>query len=1340
MERRKSVQEEKFVSISKLEFSYERLTRKKFTEATLPELIVKLVTDREDSELEQSLLTVHSIICTPELLLQYLIDLYEHPKIKYTDVNSDLGESDRTVQRTNSGRRLSQGETLMPTDPVSSRSRIRLNVANLIKTWIRMFYDFYANPVLMEMVSELIDKLNSRRKKTHTLPLNILEEAKNIYEQAVKVHESRKVYPSVKALNPQPVLPILGGKLTLDHIAQQLTALEYNLLRDIRPYDIINHRQWHESGKKHSREVQNYINHFRDTRQFFIAEIVRETSVRSCATLIKRAVAIAKHCFAYRNYNSLMEILSALCSPRIIFSETAKAWELVDAKVLKDFETLSEYISPEENFRNYRKLLESSPIPSVPYLGLHIGDIRFLDDFNRTTGVEGYNIRKLKQFNFEIQKLRGFFAGEYPFTLDDEFAERFVENFCHSSELVKKPNFFAKLSSEEISPRLQFLRDQYENCYSDANVIGKEELNFNTLQLRPRDWNLLSTSGTPITYPAGTILQGEGESTNDLSVVHISSGTIEFSKGDVVLKRSSGHMIIGGTSLLSPMDNPYTVCAATECKGVVIDKQLLITVLESDSDISVRFFSNLAFQLIELLQASRADVTHLDSSTPRLMRISRDNSFKLHLPYVVKPLNPGSSNLLQVDPHVGRDVKFRLLFDLGPNEVLIKEYRASMLQRTGYSQGTLYIAQHYLCFAARLFNYKTKYCLPYSSIADLTLKSKKKIIIDLTSTRRKRSRCIVKVKEAVEVFNLLLSLKNSGAPEQVGARLSLPKLHSHFTIEDWNNTKYPGHSLALTSSDWDLILRGAKRVTFKKNDVIISEGSDFQRIFQVVRGSCRIEKTLLCSSQSRLSVVGTLGSSEILGEISFFQKSGATASVIADTDEVELCIIEGYYVKRLMQMRSELAGRFLHYVCSVIQRRLIQQDRYEDQDERRVVDIVAEPIHQSLTRVPVVPPTSLEPITSLIGPEEIEDDEYQKFISSATSFCCATSISTYPMLQIFQDDPEVPPVWQREGSPICDQYGLLVYPTRVIVAVADGCNWGDPPRDAARSARNAFLRYMSNHQGDIRDIQHAGGLVLRAMAMAHAEIFKGVDTENSLIGTTTLLGGILLELDRFSVEDDDGFLDSKDIPTFGFVYCSVGDCKAFHWNSLTGEFTDITQANRVGSLSASDCGGRLGPANAGNMPDLRNLELGLFPCCAGDYFILVSDGVHDNLDPTHLGFQPRDFDIECDSWENVTDVDILENCKNTHRLRLFEKIIFNNLDATVRKRTTSVAEARVFKPIPSPLETVQCLVNYCKETCKAASEWMSANPKSRLPKDYRLYPGKMDHTTCVCFVVGEKNL
>ena len=44
-----------------------------------------------------------------------------------------------------------------------------------------------------------------------------------------------------------------------------------------------------------------------------------------------------------------------------------------------------------------------------------------------------------------------------------------------------------------------------------------------------------------------------------------------------------------------------------------------------------------------------------------------------------------------------------------------------------------------------------------------------------------------------------------------------------------------------------------------------------------------------------------------------------------------------------------------------------------------------------------------------------------------------------------------------------------------------------------------------------------------------------------------------------------------------YVWGSVGDCKGFHYSPKRKTFLDITAANRFGTESARDCGGRLGP-------------------------------------------------------------------------------------------------------------------------------------------------------------------
>ena len=105
-----------------------------------------------------------------------------------------------------------------------------------------------------------------------------------------------------------------------------------------------------------------------------------------------------------------------------------------------------------------------------------------------------------------------------------------------------------------------------------------------------------------------------------------------------------------------------------------------------------------------------------------------------------------------------------------------------------------------------------------------------------------------------------------------------------------------------------------------------------------------------------------------------------------------------------------------------------------------------------------------------------------------------------------------------------------------------------------------------------------------------------------------------------------GQIDEK--RDWAFVFGSVGDCKVFLYNPSSTAVTDITSSNRTDSESAADCGGRLGPCDRDGKPDLRNLFVGSATVRRNDLILIVSDGVHDNLDPELLGKHPRDIDDE----------------------------------------------------------------------------------------------------------------
>jgi len=313
-------------------------------------------------------------------------------------------------------------------------------------------------------------------------------------------------------------------------------------------------------------------------------------------------------------------------------------------------------------------------------------------------------------------------------------------------------------------------------------------------------------------------------------------------------------------------------------------------------------------------------------------------------------------------------------------------------------------------------------------------------------------------------------------------------------------------------------------------------------------------------------------------------------------------------------------------------------------------------------------------------------------------FLSTRSVSTYPKL----------PSGEKDGEPIADRLFVQLHENRAMVAVADGCNWGKRPQMAARDAVAALSHYITDKQELIRDLQDAGHYLLRSFAEAHKRIISGKD-DIWEAGTTTLIGSLCLELEQ----------TEEGAPQWGVLCASVGDCKAFIAKKDTKEVMDVTCGNRNNVVDGRDPGGRLGPYVGQGWPDLRNLRLYFSTCKHDDIVLIMSDGVHDNLDPQTLGKVPADLNLPNKNWEELSHDNLLQ-IKAEYMRTLLRDIIFSDEDLT-------------------PGSITQRLINHCLEVTRKSREYMEEDPARRQPNDYIAYPGKMDHTTVVTFIVGAKH-
>ncbi|KAL6043570.1 PPM-type phosphatase domain-containing protein [Balamuthia mandrillaris] len=255
---------------------------------------------------------------------------------------------------------------------------------------------------------------------------------------------------------------------------------------------------------------------------------------------------------------------------------------------------------------------------------------------------------------------------------------------------------------------------------------------------------------------------------------------------------------------------------------------------------------------------------------------------------------------------------------------------------------------------------------------------------------------------------------------------------------------------------------------------------------------------------------------------------------------------------------------------------------------------------------------------------------------------------------------------------------------------------------------------------------------------------------------------------------------------------SIGDCKAFRWSSRTNLVSEISMSSRGNAKLASDCGGRIGPTLANGEPDLANLTLSWGPCHEGDLIWLVSDGVYDNLDPQYNGIQPSGLGHAAATWDEISSSDA-HLLKNEYLCRIMQDRLFGDNgtngreeehdgdedDETKHRKNEGAQEQEegeerigehpqaekeehddaTAQPQPPRLngkdgakekgeeeetkratttavEVTNGLVAYCQEHTLVSRDFMEQNPGLPLPKDYKTYPGKLDHTTCVCIRVG----
>jgi CRP-like cAMP-binding protein len=118
----------------------------------------------------------------------------------------------------------------------------------------------------------------------------------------------------------------------------------------------------------------------------------------------------------------------------------------------------------------------------------------------------------------------------------------------------------------------------------------------------------------------------------------------------------------------------------------------------------------------------------------------------------------------------------------------------------------------------------------------------------------------------------------------------------------------------LTQNDWMLIVDRAKRVPFKKDEVLVQAGKQHKAVYIVVKGAARVET-------AAKAFIARLEAGEVFGEMAFLENGVASATVVA-TSELEVCAIDWGALQDLFELYPHMGSRFYRSLAVNLSRRL----------------------------------------------------------------------------------------------------------------------------------------------------------------------------------------------------------------------------------------------------------------------------------------------------------------------------------------------------------------------------------------------------------------------------------
>ncbi|CAH0761708.1 unnamed protein product [Diatraea saccharalis] len=480
--------------------------------ATLLKLVERLTYHiYADLSLVRTFLTTYRSFCSPAELLDLLIERFRIPEP--SEVYDAPMES---IECTPSSDAEKLSKNTAREDWKRYRKEfqqpVKFRVINVLRHWVdQHFYDFEREPVLLDRLREFLESVDGKpmKKWVQSVLKTLQRKSGQNMEWEVGSVSSLSSVSHVFDRAPPPVLKHVGSPdkhswhpLSLHPLefARQLTLLEFQLYRQVKPSELVGAVWTKKDKEKTSPNLLRIIKHTTNLTRWMEKWIVESENLEERVGVVCRVVEVGIALRDLNNFNGVLAVVAACGSASV--HRLRNTFQMLPPRLIRALEEFRELNS--DHFRRYQERLRSINPPCVPFLGMYLTNILHIEEGNldylpNSELINFSKRRKVAEITGEIQqyqnqpycltmdpKTRAFLESLDPFPgMDDNEITNYL--YAKSLEIEPRPPLKQMPKFPRRYPELSLKQVKVSRRHHDApaHSTSSNDDNLSVSQLSP---------------------------------------------------------------------------------------------------------------------------------------------------------------------------------------------------------------------------------------------------------------------------------------------------------------------------------------------------------------------------------------------------------------------------------------------------------------------------------------------------------------------------------------------------------------------------------------------------------------------------------------------------------------------------------------------------------------------------------------------------------------------------------------------------------------------------------------------------------------------------------------